>query len=58
MPENTYQGPSATKVPRVGICRTILSLRKLAHEMWHDNPFNERNKATERTVGVGFGGDR
>ena len=23
--------------------------------MWHDNPFNERNKATERTVGVGFG---
>ena len=26
--------------------------------MWHDNPFNERNKATERTVGVGFGGYR
>ena len=26
--------------------------------MWHDHPFIEKNRTTERTVGVGFGGDR
>ena len=26
--------------------------------MWHDHPFSQRNKTTERAVGVGVGGDR
>ena len=26
--------------------------------MWCDHPFNQRNKTTEKVVGVGFGGDR
>ena len=26
--------------------------------MWHDHPFSQRNRTTERTVRVGFGGDR
>ena len=26
--------------------------------MWHDHPFSQRNKSTEGTVGVRFGGDR
>ena len=26
--------------------------------MWHDTPFSQRNRTTERTVGVEVGGDR
>ena len=26
--------------------------------MWWDHPFSQRNKAIERAVGVGVGGDR
>ena len=26
--------------------------------MWHDHPFSQRNKTTERAVVVGVGGDR
>ena len=53
---NTHQGPSGTKAPR--LCRSILSLQKIAHEMWHDSQFSQRNRPTERTVGVGIVGDR
>ena len=51
---NTHQGPSGTKVPRRDICRSILSLSKIAHQMWRDNPFSQRKRTTEKTVGVGF----
>ena len=40
------------------MCWSILSLRKIAHQMWCDHPFSQRNKVTERTVGVGVGGDQ
>ena len=40
------------------IGRSILSLGKIAHQMWRDHPFSQRNRTTERTVGVGLGGDR
>ena len=40
------------------MCRSILSLKKTAHQMWCDNPFSLRNMTTERTVEVGVGGDR
>ena len=26
--------------------------------MWRDHPFSQRNRTTERTVGVGVGSDR
>ena len=26
--------------------------------MWHDNPFSQRNRTAESTVGVRVGGDR
>ena len=26
--------------------------------MWFDHPFNQRNRTTERVMGVGFEGDR
>ena len=35
----------------------LISLSKIAHRMWHDHPFSQRNKTTERTVGLGVGGD-
>ena len=38
--------------------RSILSLSKIAHQMWCDHPFSQRNMTTEKTVGTGAGGDR
>ena len=38
--------------------RSILSLSKIAHQMWCDHPFSQRNMTTEKTVGAGAGGDR
>ena len=35
------------------MCRSILSLSKIANQMWHDHPFSQRNRTTERAVGVG-----
>ena len=32
------------------MCRSILSLSKIAHQMWHDHPFSQRNMTTERAV--------
>ena len=40
------------------MCRSILSLSKIAHQMWHDHPFSQRNRITERTLGVKVGGDK
>ena len=31
----------------------LLSLSKIAHQMWRDHPFSQRNWATERKLGVG-----
>ena len=36
----------------------ISPLSKIACQIWHDRPFSQKKKkATERTVGVGAGGD-
>ena len=40
------------------MCRSILPLSKIAHKMWHDHPFRQRNRSTKRTVRVVDGGDR
>ena len=45
-------------VPRLDMCRSILSLSKIAHQMWRDHPFNQRNRTIKRTVGVKVGGYR
>ena len=44
--------PSGTEIPRLEMSRSILSLSKIAHQMWCDHPFSQRNKTTERTGGV------
>ena len=33
---------------------SLLSLSKIAHQMWSDHPFNHRNRTMERTVGRGW----
>ena len=38
--------------------RSIKSVSKIAHQMWHDHWFSQWKKTTERAVGVGVGGDR
>ena len=40
------------------MCRSILSLSEIAHKMWRDHPFSQRNRTTERTVGLGFESDK
>ena len=40
------------------MCRSIISLSKIAHQMWRNHSFSQRNKTIERAVGVGVGGDR
>ena len=40
------------------MCRSILSLSKIAHQIKSDHPFSQRNRTTERAVRVGVGGDR
>ena len=49
---------SGTNVPRLDMCRFILTLSKIAHQIWRDHSFSQRNRATERTVGVGVVGDK
>ena len=36
----------------------MISLSKIAHQMWLDHPFSQRKKTTESVVGVGVGGNR
>ena len=45
------QGPCDTKVPRLTMCRSIKLLSKIKHQMWLDDPFSQRNKATKNGGG-------
>ena len=38
--------------------RSILALSKIAHQMWHHHPFSQRNRTTERAVGLLVEDDR
>ena len=40
------------------MCRSIISLSRIAYEMWHDHSFSQRNRTAERAVELGVGGDR
>ena len=44
-------GLSGTMVPRLDMCRSIISLNRITHQMWRDHKFSQRNKATKRAVG-------
>ena len=46
------------KVPRFDMCTSMISLSKIAHQMWREHPFSQRNMTTEWAVGVGVGGNR
>ena len=46
------------KVLRLDMCRSIISLTKITHQMWRDHPFSQRNKTTERAVRLGAGGSK
>ena len=48
----TQQGPSGTKVPKLDMCWSIISLNKITHQMLRDHIFIQNNKATERAVEV------
>ena len=41
---HTQQSPSDIKVRRVDMCRSVISLSKITHQMWHDHPFTQGNK--------------
>ena len=38
--------------------RSIVSLSKIIHQMWHDHPFSQRKKVTKRGVWVEVKGKR
>ena len=48
-----HQDHFGTKVPRLNMCGSIISLSKIAHQMWCNHPFSQRNKTIERAVGGG-----
>ena len=51
-------GPSGIKIPSLDICRFIILLSKITHQMLHNHTFSQRNKVTERAVEVKAGGKR
>ena len=53
----TGQGPSGTRLLRLDMRRSIISLSKLTDQMWCNHPFSQRNKATEKAVEVEGGDD-
>ena len=40
------------------MCGSIMLLSKKTHQMWRDHTFCQRNKTTERVVGVGGNRER
>ena len=47
----TQQGCSGTKVPRLYIYRSIMSLRKITYQMCHGHPFSQRYKTSKIAEG-------
>ena len=46
------------EVSRFDMFGFMISLSKIAHQMWCNDQVGERNKTTERAVWVGVGGNR
>ena len=51
------QSPKSSDSSVVWLDMCII-LSKIAHQMWCDHPFSQRNRTTERTAGMGVLGDR
>ena len=47
-----WQGSSGTDGPGHNMCRSIISLNKMTHQMWHHHPFSQGDK--EGGGGRGF----
>ena len=43
---------SGTKVASLDSFRSIISLSKIAYQMWHDHTFSQRNKTSEKEYGL------
>ena len=43
------------KAPRLAMRRSIISLSKITHQMWHNHSISQRNKATKRAGEGRFG---
>ena len=41
-----------TQVLRLAVCRSIISLIKITHQIWRNHPFSQNSKTIERAVGV------
>ena len=52
--KHTHQGPSGTKVPRLDMCRSILSLSKIANRTIEI----AKKQGNRKNTGGGVGGDR
>ena len=39
------------KVLKLNMCTSMISLSKIAHQVWCDHPFSQRNKTAEWSVG-------
>ena len=52
-----YESPSGSMIPRLSMCRSIITLSKIAHQMWHDHPLSQTKKTAER-AGLARGLDK
>ena len=55
---NTRPDLSGIMVPRLQLCRSVISLSRVTYQIWRDPPFSQVNKATKIAVGVEVGGVR
>ena len=47
---DTLLHKTCIKILRLNICTSMISLRKVANQMWRDHPFSQRNNTTEWAV--------
>ena len=48
---------SCTQIPRLDMCRSILSLSKMIQQLWCNHPLSQRNKTIKKVVGMEVAGD-
>ena len=39
-------------IPKLGMCRCIISIGKITHQKWCNHPFKQRHRATKTAVEV------
>ena len=53
--KDTLLRKTHVKVLRLDMCRSMMSVTKIAYQLWNDHPFSQRNKTTEGAAWVGAG---